>query len=135
MKAADKYSLRPQSVFMPQAVVIGAGIGGLSTALALKQTGWDVAVYERSPALREVGAGLTIWANAVKVLRKMRVADAIEAVAAPLAHSELRSWRGRLLVATDFRAMHRKLGVPSIGIHRADLQATLADALGREHLH
>src|SRR5262245_18699171 len=120
---------------MPRAVVIGAGIGGLSAALALKQTGWEVAVYERAPALREVGCGITARANAVRVLRNMGVAEPIEAVAAPLAHSEARSWRGRLLVETDFREMHRKLGVPSIGIHRADLQAKLADALGREHIH
>lgn len=120
---------------MPRAVVIGAGIGGLTAAIALKRMGWDVAVYERAPVLREVGAGLTLWANAVAVLRKLEVADGIEAAAAPLAQSELRSWRGRLLVATDFAAMHRKLGVSSIGIHRADLQAKLADALGREQIH
>src|SRR5947209_3105496 len=99
---------------MPRAVVIGAGIGGLSAAIALKQTGWEVAVYERAPELREVGAGISLWANAVRVLRKMKVAEPIEAVAAPLAHSEVRTWRGRLLLATDFREMHRKLGVPSI---------------------
>ena len=42
---------------MPRAVIVGAGIGGLTAAIALKQTGWDVAVYERAPELREVGAG------------------------------------------------------------------------------
>lgn len=120
---------------MPRAVVIGAGIGGLSAAIALKRTGWDVAVYERAPELREVGAGISLWTNAVKVLRKMGVAEPIEVAAAPMAHSEMRSWRGRLLLATDFREIHRKLGAPSIGIHRADLQAKLADALGREHIH
>ena len=45
---------------MPKAVIVGAGIGGLTAAIALKQTGWDVAVHERSPELREVGAGLTL---------------------------------------------------------------------------
>jgi 2-polyprenyl-6-methoxyphenol hydroxylase-like FAD-dependent oxidoreductase len=120
---------------MPRAVVIGAGIGGLTAALALKQTGWDVAVYERAPELREVGAGLTLWTNAVKVLRKLGVGGAIEKVAAPLNRSELRSWRGRLLAATDFGAMGERLGAPSVGIHRAELQAKLADALGREHVH
>src|SRR5436305_5410288 len=115
---------------MPRAVVIGAGIGGLTAAIALRQTGWDVAVYEKAPELREVGAGLTIWTNAVKVLRKLGVGDAVESVAAPLRRSELRSWRGRLLVATDFGNLNVRLGAPSIGIHRADLQAKLADALG-----
>lgn len=120
---------------MPRAVVIGAGIGGLTAAIALKQTGWDVAVYERAPEVREVGAGLTVWTNAVKVLRKLGVGDAVESVSAPIARSELRSWRGKILISNDFGKLGRKLGAPSIGIHRADLQAKLADALGREHIH
>ncbi len=120
---------------MPRAVIIGAGIGGLTAAIALKQAGWDVAVYEKSPELREVGAGITLWTNAVKVLRKLGVGEAFEAASASLRQSELRSWRGRLLVRTDFGNLNQKLGAPTVGIHRADLQAKLADALGREHIH
>jgi 2-polyprenyl-6-methoxyphenol hydroxylase-like FAD-dependent oxidoreductase len=120
---------------MPSAVVIGAGIGGLTAALALKQAGWDVAVYEKAPELREVGAGITLWTNAVKVLRKLGVGDAIERAASPLRKSELRSWRGGLLVGIDFTYLSEKFGAPTVGIHRADLQAKLADALGREHIH
>jgi 2-polyprenyl-6-methoxyphenol hydroxylase-like FAD-dependent oxidoreductase len=120
---------------MLRAVVIGAGIGGLTAAIALKRTGWDVSVHERAPELREVGAGITLWTNAVKVLRKLEVGAAVESVSAPLRLSELRSWRGKLLVQTDFGTLCDRLGAPSIGIHRADLQAKLADALGREHIH
>ena len=119
---------------MPRAVIVGAGIGGLAAAIALKQFGWDVAVYERAPELREVGAGLSIWTNAVKVLRKLGVGETIEAAAAPIRASEARSWRGRLLMRTDFGYLNEKLGAPSIGIHRADLQSRLADHLGREHI-
>jgi len=119
---------------MPRALVIGAGIGGLTAAIALKRNGWDVSVCERAPELREVGAGLTLWTNAVKVLRKLGVGEAVESVAAPIQTSELRSWRGKLLVRADFGALGDRLGAPSIGIHRADLQAKLADALGREHI-
>lgn len=120
---------------MPRAVVVGAGIGGLTAAIALKQAGWDVAVYERAPEIREVGAGITLWTNAVKVLRKLGVGEAVESVAAPINTSELRSWRGKLLVRADFGALGRKLGAPSVGVHRADLQAKLADAFGRENIH
>src|SRR5207249_3749090 len=81
------------------------------------------------------GAGISLWTNAIKVLRKLGVSEAIEAVAAPLRQSELRTWRGRLLVGIDFSDLYRKFGAPSIGIHRADLQAKLADALGHEHIH
>ncbi|MCE9565407.1 MAG: FAD-dependent monooxygenase [Planctomycetes bacterium] len=119
---------------MPRAVVIGAGIGGLTAAIALKQTGWDVSVCERAPELREVGAGITLWTNAVKVLRKLGAGEAVEAAAAPIKTSEVRSWRGKLLIRADFGALGQRLGAPCIGIHRADLQAKLADALGREHI-
>ena len=80
---------------MPRAVVIGAGIGGLTAAIALKQTGWDVEVYERAPELREAGAGITLWTNAVKVLRKLGVGDEIEKASATIRRSEARSWRVR----------------------------------------
>jgi FAD-dependent urate hydroxylase len=120
---------------MPRAVVIGAGMGGLAAAIALKQTGWDVAVYERAPEIREVGAGITLWTNAFKVLRKLGVGESIEAMSAPIRQSELRNWRGKLLVSSDFAKVSVKLGAPTVGIHRADLQAKLADALGHEHIH
>ena len=119
---------------MPRAVIVGAGIGGLAAAIALQQAGWDVFVYERAYELREVGAGITLWANAVKVLRKLGVGEAIESAAATIHQSEVRTWRGQLLLKNDFAAMNEKLKAPSIGIHRADLQAKLADALGREHI-
>lgn len=119
---------------MPRAVVIGGGIGGLTAGSALSQAGWDVVVCERAPEIREVGAGITLWANAVKVLRKLGVGDALAAVSHPLQTSALRTWRGKLLARTDFVRMHERLGVPSVGVHRADLQAVLADALGRDRI-
>jgi FAD-dependent urate hydroxylase len=119
---------------MPRAVIIGAGIGGLTAAIALKQAGWDVSVHERAPELREVGAGITLWANAVKVLRKLGVGEAVESVAAAIRQSEVRTWRGKLLIASDFTPMGVRVKAPSVGVHRADLQSKLADALGCEHI-
>lgn len=119
---------------MPRAVVIGGGIGGLTAGIALRRAGWDVTVYERAPELREVGAGISLWTNAVKVLRRLGVGPAVEAAAHPITRSEIRSWRGRLLGVTDFVALNAKLGAPTVGVHRADLQAALADALGRDRL-
>ena len=64
-----------------RALVIGGGIGGLATAVALRQIGWDVALYERAPELREAGAGLSLWANAVRALDKLGIAAPIRAAA------------------------------------------------------
>ena len=56
-------------------VIIGAGIGGLAAAVALRQRGIEVALYERSQKLEEVGAGLQIGPNGVKVLRALGLED------------------------------------------------------------
>src|SRR5277367_2575033 len=54
-----------------QAVIIGAGIGGLAAAVALRRVGIGSLVVERAESIREVGAGLTIWPNAVNALREL----------------------------------------------------------------
>ena len=61
--------------------IIGAGLGGLAAACALRQRGLDVTVYERAPELGEVGAGIQLGPNAVKVLRALSVLDALRPVA------------------------------------------------------
>lgn len=118
----------------PRALIIGGGIGGLTAAIALQRHGITSTVYERAPELREVGAGITLWTNATRVLHRLGISDQVEAVATPLRHSELRSWRGRLLSAMDLGALQTKFAHPTVGIHRADLQTTLADHFGRERI-
>ena len=115
-------------------ILIGGGIGGLTAAIALQRHGIDCTVYERAPELREVGAGITLWTNATHVLHRLGIGDRLEAVATPLRHSELRSWRGRLLSEMDLGQLLVKFGHPTVGIHRADLQAVLADYFGRDRI-
>ena len=69
--------------------IIGGGIGGLAAASALQRQGIEVTIFERNPELREVGAGLTLWANGVQVLRQLGLADALATISAPLTHFEL----------------------------------------------
>src|SRR5262245_12869715 len=59
-------------------VVIGAGIGGLAAANALHQRGIEVEVYERSPKLEEVGAGIQVGPNGVKVFRALGLGEALQ---------------------------------------------------------
>ncbi len=109
--------------------MIGGGIGGLAAASALQRAGMRVTVFELNHELREVGAGLTLWANAVKVLQELGLASAIAEVSAPLTHFECWSWRGKRLGSLPLDSIEKALGAPSIGIHRADLLRLLADTL------
>ena len=60
-------------------LVIGAGIGGMTTALALRQRGIDVEICERSAALADVGAGISLWANALKALHQLGLKAPLDA--------------------------------------------------------
>src|SRR5216684_1148674 len=117
--------------------IIGGGIGGLAAASALQRQGIQVAVFERNPELREIGAGLTLWANGVQVLRQLGLADALARVSAPLTNFECWSWRGKRLGRLRLDTVERLVGAPSIGIHRADLLRLLAGTVerGSVHLH
>lgn len=113
-------------------IVVGSGIAGLSTAIALLKVGIDVVVYERSPELREVGAGISLWYNALRALETMGAADAIRQHAIRMTHSELRLSDGHVeLTKLDALKLADELGVPELVcmIHRADLVAALASHL------
>lgn len=115
-----------------RAIIIGSGIGGLSTAIALRAVGIDVTVYERAPELTEVGAGISLWANAVKSLDRIGAGDAVRAVALPMTHSEFRVRSGhRVAISYTAAALESRFGVaPFVAmIHRADLVAALAGSL------
>ena len=112
-----------------RALVIGAGIAGLATAIALQRAGRDVLVLERAPQLREVGAGISLWPNAIRALRRLGIGDAVEAAGAPARDSALRSWRGAQLGASITPRLQARFGAPLVLVHRARLQAVLRRAL------
>jgi 2-polyprenyl-6-methoxyphenol hydroxylase-like FAD-dependent oxidoreductase len=103
------------------AVVIGGGIGGLTTAIALRRAGLRVHVYEQAPALTEIGAGLSLWANATKALTQLGLADQLSRVAAPLQVLESRAPNGRVLNHATLDPVDRKFGHFSYAMHRGEL--------------
>ncbi len=122
----------------PHALVIGAGIGGLTAAIALRRAGCTVEVHERADQLRPVGAGISVQPNAVLALRHLGVGDAVERAGRALRPASLSRADGRALSAITAEAadaMVGAVGAPVIGIHRATLQEILVRHLGAEHLH
>jgi 2-polyprenyl-6-methoxyphenol hydroxylase-like FAD-dependent oxidoreductase len=106
-------------------LVIGGGIGGAATALALHRAGFELVLYERTEKLREVGAGIALWANATHVLKELGVLDDALRVGNVVTNYQFLSQTGKELV--NLRVNHHE--APAIGIHRADLQALLWEKL------
>jgi len=81
------------------AIAIGAGPGGLSAALALHRAGVEVSVFERASARAEVGAGISLWANMIRVLDALGVGDAVRQASQSLRVTEFRSLNGKSVAA------------------------------------
>jgi FAD-dependent urate hydroxylase len=111
-----------------KAIVIGAGIGGLSAAIALHSAGIEVVIYEQASAIREVGAGLSLWPNATKALEKLGLAAALKKISVPQADGGIHDWRGKIISAASTDFIEREFGASVIIAHRAELLAMLTGA-------
>jgi salicylate hydroxylase len=116
--------------------VVGAGIGGLTAALFLRRAGLDVTVYEQAAELAEVGAGIVVAPNMVRLLHKLGLGDELASFAVRLeAAWEFRRWRdGRVLFVQSMTECERHYGAHCYVAHRADLVAMLLRALPGELL-
>lgn len=116
---------------MKKAIIAGGGIGGLTSALCFHHQGWSVEVCERSPELGEVGAGIQISPNAMKVFEALGLGKALAAVGFRPEAIELRMGQsGMRLIRTELGdAAASRWGSPYLHIHRADLISVLAKAL------
>ncbi len=113
-------------------LVVGAGVGGLTTALALRRHGIDATVFEQAPELREVGAGISLWPNAIHALRRLGIGEAVEDAGRAVAHAETRDQRGALLHSSPVDQLAARFGAPLVMVHRAELHAALVAALGED---
>jgi 2-polyprenyl-6-methoxyphenol hydroxylase-like FAD-dependent oxidoreductase len=109
---------------MRTAIVVGAGIGGVTAAVALEQCGWQVTVLEQAPELGEVGAGISVWPAALAVLDGLGV-EGVAKAARLGSGAGMRRPDGRWVV--DASALGVELPVM---IHRAELHRLISDRLG-----
>lgn len=108
--------------------IVGAGIGGITTAIALKIKGFNhITVYERRQSATTIGAGLVLWANAVKILKKLDLFTAIEKIGGKLVQMQRYTSENEFLGAIDIDTINTVIGATSFSVSRADLQQVLVD--------
>jgi 2-polyprenyl-6-methoxyphenol hydroxylase-like FAD-dependent oxidoreductase len=105
--------------------IIGGGIGGVATAVALHRAGIEATVYERATEFREVGAGMMLWPNATRVLKELGLLERVAALSGPSQHFLLRSSAGRILMDIALG----RFDVPALCTRRSDLLDALLSAL------
>ena len=118
---------------MKHVLIAGGGIGGLSAALSLAQSGFEGEVFEQAPEFGEIGAGIQLSPNATRVLHHLGLATALEACAFLPERTEFRTWRTHKLISTNAlgETVRASYGFPYYHIHRGDLLAVLVEAANR----
>lgn len=111
--------------------MVGAGVGGLAVAAALRRRGVEAEVFEQATRLRQSGAGLSLYANAVAALRELRLEDVLDGIAEPVERVVFLSARGGGRFLNE-AVIGRTAGVtaPSVSVHREELLGALARAAG-----
>lgn len=117
-----------------RAIIIGGGIGGVTAAIALKQAGLDVTVFERAEELQEVGSGLPLWTNALRALHKIGLTDELEKLGVQVTSLSVSTWSGDTMADARNDKYLKRLGTITIVLHRAELLALLLKTLGEDRV-
>lgn len=115
--------------------IVGGGIGGLATAVALQKIGMNVTVYEKAEDFKPLGAGIGIGSNAMLALQEMNVGKDILQHGMPLTTQRFLNEKGQVMNTIDFSLLKDRFGEETITIQRADLHEALFDALDAKSFH
>lgn len=115
--------------------IIGAGIGGLTTALTLKQKGLNVKLFESSAEIKPVGTGIILANNAMQVFQKLGIQEKIEKVGNKISFMKITDDQLKPLSVVSLSEYEQKYKVSNIAIHRGALQKILADEIGFENIN
>ena len=115
-----------------QVVIVGAGLGGLTAAAFLQRYGIDVHVYERAQKIEEIGAGINLDSNAIRVLLRLGISEEeLMEVAVPLNEVwEFRNWSdGRVIFSEPYK---EEFGAPHVVIHRGELHSLIKSKISED---
>src|SRR5271154_3788290 len=112
---------------MKRVAVVGAGLGGLSTAGFLQRAGFSVTVYEQAPSFSRIGAGIILSANAMKAFRRLGIEQSLVETGIKPRSYVSRAWNtGDTMYEIVFdAASEARFGGPYLNIHRGDLHSVL----------
>lgn len=116
---------------MPDIAIIGGGIGGLSTAIALRQHGFEAEVFEQAPVLLDLGAAIALWPNAMRTLEHLQIAERVLDAAGVINEIQWLTHDGRTLNSTRLDNSN----TTAVAVHRADLQRILLNSLPSSVVH
>lgn len=114
--------------------IIGGGIGGLTTALALQKNNLDITIYESAPEIKPVGAGIIMANNAMQVFDKLGIRYKIEKAGHKISTIKITDPQLKTLSEVPLNKFERQYGVHNIAIHRGKLQMILAEEIGFENI-
>jgi FAD-dependent urate hydroxylase len=115
-------------------IIIGAGMGGLTAGIALRQAGYQVELYDRVSELRPAGAGISLWSNGVKVLNRLGLGPALARVGGQMNRMAYYNPAGETLTDFSLQPLIDRVGQRPYPITRTDLQELLLNGLGREYV-
>jgi FAD-dependent urate hydroxylase len=125
-----RYSSLGDTMDQLKVIIVGAGMGGLTAAIALRQAGYQIEVYDRVPALTAAGAGVSLWSNGVKVLNRLGLGPQIAAIGGQMDRMMYRGRDGTRLTDFSLQALVDAVGQRPYPVARTDLQRMLLDAVG-----
>lgn len=114
--------------------IIGAGIGGLTTALAFEKKGIEYHIFEKAPSLNEVGAGIWLAPNALQVLDSLGILDEIQSNGNSIDRITIGKQNLEPLSDNQQDSVQKKFGFTTVAIHRAKLQKILFDKIPKEKM-
>ncbi len=107
--------------------IVGGGIAGLTTAIALQKIGVSPIIFEGAPEIKPLGAGIVLAANAMKAFQKLGLAEKIMAGGNQLTEFIIKDQKGKTITRTDISTFSKQVGIGNFAIHRAALHAILLE--------
>lgn len=115
--------------------IIGGGIAGLTTAIALNQRGFKTDIFEAASEIKGVGAGLALAANAMKGFDRLGLMEEVIDLGRILSSFSILDQKGKVITKTDSQAISQKWGLDNFLIHRADLHKFLLSKIDSKQIH